>query len=336
MKSPRISFVVIGLDEAATLGRALEALGRQGFERGDYETLYVDSGSLDGSPEIARAAGVDRLLRIPRRGASAARARNEGLGHASAPYVQFVDGDTCLEPGWTLTALDALESDPSLVGVEGNLREARPDASIYNAVCELDWRVAPGHVDFVGGNGFYRREPLVEVEGFDPAMRVGEDPELGARLRERGWKLLHLDVPMGSHDLDMTSLAQYLRRAYTNGVCCALVVRSTGGLLRGYWHRRLWKTLLQATAFVAPLLLALILAPFAPAPALLLALACLAMSLLLITRKALSLLQAGHSHGRSVAFALHTYAGKLPMAVGMVAGLLARPGRNGRRGSAPA
>jgi hypothetical protein len=261
---------------------------------------------------------VDRQLSIPRVGANAARARNLGLENVTAPFVHFVDGDTRLEPGWVRTGLNALESDPTLVGVEGTLREARPAASLYDAVCEFDWPSNPGEVDYVGGNALYRVGPLREAGGFDPEMRVGEEPELGARLRARGWRMRHLDTVMARHHLGIRSLREYLRRNYTSGVACALVVQKTGGLARGYWSGRLWRTLGHAALLTAPIVLAIPLAATALGPGMALACVAPAWLALMVARKAESSKKPGLTWRLAAAFGFHTYVSKLPAAFGIL------------------
>ena len=315
---PFLSFVVIGLNEAAHLAESIESLLQQGFDRAEIEILYVDSESTDGSPEIARSAGADRVLRIPRATANAARARNAGLAEVRAPFVQFVDGDTRIEPGWAVIGVDALKADPELVGVEGSLREKDPNASFYNAVCELDWPSSAGEIDYVGGNGLYRVAPLHEAEGFDPKMRIGEEPELGVRLRAQGWKMRHLAVPMARHDLELFSFKEYLNRSYTGGKACALVVGATGGARNGFWSERMWRTLAQAFVFCAPVALALLLSPFSLRGAI--ALGCLSPTalLLLAAKKSRNAQQLGSRAGISLAYGLHSYISKIPAALGIL------------------
>ncbi len=317
-----LSFVVIGLDEAGDLGASIASISGQGFERDRIEILYVDSGSRDASVEIARAAGVDRLLSIPRASANAARARNAGLEEVRAPYVQFVDGDTKLEPGWARTGLQALEADSALVAVEGDLCEVAPANNLYDAVCELDWPASAGPVDYVGGNSLYRVAPLRAAGGFDPAMRVGEEPELGVRLRGRGGRMQHLGTVMARHHLDIRSLREYLRRNYTSGVACAMVAQKTGGLARGYWSGRLWRTLGLAGLFTAPVALALPLSVWAARPATLLFGLGPALLLTLAARKAIGSRERGVDARFSVAFGFHTYVSKLPAALGILSVLI--------------
>ncbi len=68
-----------------------------------------------------------------------------------------------------------------------------------------------------------RRSVLVEVEGYDPGLSAGEEPELCRRLRARGYRIVHIDAPMTRHDLNMTRFSQYWRRAMRAGYAYAEV-----------------------------------------------------------------------------------------------------------------
>lgn len=327
MTAPVVSFVLIGRNEARHLASAIEALLQQGLARDEIEILYVDSGSTDDSVEAARGAGVDDVLALEAPH-NAARARNRGLARVRAPFVHFVDGDTTLESGWAIEALRMLRADEGLVGVEGRLREAHAQSNIYQAVCELDWPATPGPVDFVGGNSLYRVEPLRAAGGFDERMELGEEPELGVRLRAAGGRLLRLDRPMGRHDLELRSLRDYLRQGFKSGLSCGMVVRATRA---GLWRARRARLLLHASLLTAPLAAGALLLPLAPLAGLLLAgLAPLAL-LLLAGRKALAERRRGRATGLSIAYGLHSYLVKLPAAAGVLAADLHRLPRGGAR-----
>jgi glycosyltransferase involved in cell wall biosynthesis len=173
MTAPALSFVVIGLNEGAHLEASLAALLAQGVPRERCQIVYVDSGSEDASLAIARAAGVDALVEIPRATANAARARNAGLARAEALLVHFVDGDTKLRPGWARDAMSVLAANAKLAGVEGSLKEARPDHSIVHRALQMDWPIEPGEVPFVGGNALYRAAAVRDAGGFDERLRLG-------------------------------------------------------------------------------------------------------------------------------------------------------------------
>jgi len=314
----QVSFVVIGLNEARHLAGSIGSCAQQGWNRDEIEIIYVDSGSTDRSVEIAQEVGADRILHLASADANAARARNLGLAEVRSEFVQFVDGDTSLEPLWVKDAVAALRADPQLAGAEGDLHEANPAANVYHAICALDWPSSPGEVPYVSGNSLYRVAAISQAGGFDPRMNVGEEPELGARLRQGKWRFTHLDRIMAHHDLDMNGFGDWLRRCYKSGLACAMVVRATGGRGRGFWHERLTRTLTQAAILIAPLPIAIVLLPLSPASSLLaLALGCVLIGGLAL-RQARSLSRGGLPMHTRIAFGLHTYLGKIPASAGIL------------------
>ena len=106
--------VVIGRNEGERLMACLASLRGSGCP-----VVYVDSGSRDGSAERARAQCEAVVELDPARPFSAARARNEGFAalRAAQPqsaFVQFLDGDFTLLPGWLAASRQAISRSPSL------------------------------------------------------------------------------------------------------------------------------------------------------------------------------------------------------------------------------
>ena len=102
-----LSFVVIGYNEAGTLKACLDSVRNADLDGLSWELSYVDGGSIDTSMDIAREAGVDRLLGGETR-RRAAENRNLGLEAATGRLVQFLDGDMSLFPDWPLAAAEHL------------------------------------------------------------------------------------------------------------------------------------------------------------------------------------------------------------------------------------
>jgi GT2 family glycosyltransferase len=169
--------------------------------------------------EAARALGV-QVIELQQGLASAARARNAGWRIASAEWVLFLDGDTVLDPEFPLRALEAAERENADV-VWGHRREIRPTANVYHRVLDLDWVYAPGETEFCGGDALMRRRRLEETGGFDESLIAGEEPELCARLRAAGARILHIDAAMTWHDLAITRWSQYWKRATRAGYAYA-------------------------------------------------------------------------------------------------------------------
>ena len=167
MPSPaEVGAVVIGRNEGERLLRCLDAMLPQ-VER----VVYVDSGSTDDSVAEAQKRGVEVValdLQLP---FTAARARNAGLERLRAldpslRFVQFVDGDCELREGWIEAALTAFAADPALVVVCGRRRERYPEASPYNALCDVEWDGHAGYVDSSGGDALMKIDALAAVDGF--------------------------------------------------------------------------------------------------------------------------------------------------------------------------
>lgn len=227
MSAARIGVVVIGRNEGERLRASLGSLA------GRPHIAYVDSGSIDGSQDLARDRGVTLIeLPVPPK-FTAARARNAGM-HAllkQAPaldFIQFVDGDCVVEPGWIDAAAAALEADPGMAGVFGRRREIAPGASLYNRLCDIEWDVPVGPTRATGGDAMFRVAALGEVGGYDPALIAGEEPDMCLRMGQRGWRFARIDAAMTRHDAHILRLGQWWRRANRAGYAAASHVARHG------------------------------------------------------------------------------------------------------------
>jgi GT2 family glycosyltransferase len=231
----QVGLVAIGRNEGQRLRQCLLSIVGKA-----ESVVYVDSGSTDGSRELARSLGVEVVeldLSIP---FTAARARNEGFAHLLSvnpqiEFTQFVDGDCEIAEGWLERARIELENQPQLAVACGLRRERSPDASIYNWLCDLEWDTPIGETKACGGDALMRVAAFQQVGGFNPALMAGEEPELCLRLRQQGWKILRVDADMTWHDAQMTEFGQWWRRNVRNGHAYA-----EGSWLHGQSPERHW------------------------------------------------------------------------------------------------
>lgn len=212
-----IGIVVIGRNEGERLRRALASAVAAGAP-----CLYVDSGSSDGSVQLAASLGVEVLELDPARPFSAARARNEGFERLAArrpapAAVQFLDGDCELAAGWLPRAAAALEAHPELTVLCGHVRERDAAHNLYSRLCALEWEKAPGELTACGGVFLVRAEAFRAAGGFRPEVIAAEDDELCLRLRRRGGRIHMLDAEMAVHDVGMVRFSQWWRRAQRAG-----------------------------------------------------------------------------------------------------------------------
>jgi glycosyltransferase involved in cell wall biosynthesis len=237
MSADRIGVVIIGRNEGARLIACFES-----FDAIGCEVVYVDSGSTDGSPQAAASRGasvVNLDLSAP---FTAARARNAGyaalkIRNPDIQFIQFVDGDCVFARDWFAKARAFLASRPDVAVVCGRRRERHPTASVYNALCDIEWDTPIGETDACGGDALVRADAFGAVGGYRAQLIAGEEPELCLRLRERGWKIWRLDAEMTGHDAAIMHFSQWWARSVRCGHAYAEVV---------WLHRKsrfaIWKT----------------------------------------------------------------------------------------------
>ena len=217
--------VAIARNEGERFRRCLEALRERG---GGATVVYVDSGSTDGSVELARGLGVDVIELDLSTPFTAARARNAGFQRLVAidprvEFVQFLDGDCEIAEGWLDQALKTMQERPGAAVVFGNTRERFPDRSLYNRLADVDWNMASdmsgtdGEAGWCGGNSVFRVTAFREAGGFDPSVPAGEEPEICQRLRSSGWKVFAIDAEMAWHDSAMFHFRQWAKRQFRTG-----------------------------------------------------------------------------------------------------------------------
>ncbi|RDC73750.1 glycosyltransferase [Rhodovulum sp. 12E13] len=258
-----VAAVVIGRNEGARLLACLDSLaGRVA------RVVYVDSGSSDGSVAAAAARGAEVVALDLSRPFTAARARNEGAARLAAEgmprFIQFLDGDCTLAPGWIDAARAALLADPGLALVCGRRRERDPGASLWNRLIDREWDRPPGETKACGGDFLIRSEAFARVGGFDARVIAGEEPEMCVRLRRAGWRIHRLDAEMTVHDAAMTRVSQWWRRARRAGYAYALGASLHGAPPERHYVPQLRRALLWGAAL--PLLavsLALAVSPWA-------------------------------------------------------------------------
>ena len=209
--------VVIGRNEGERLRRCLDSVAGSGCP-----IVYVDSGSTDGSPELARGQGVQVILLATDSPFTAARARNEGwralLASKAPNYSRPVRRRRLRgRPGLARAREREMRADTRCGAVFGRLRERNPESSIYNRLCDLEWDTPVGPAKYFGGNVMIRVAALLESGGFDQALIAGEDPELALRLRQRGWGLKRIAGDMMLHDAAMFRFGQWWLRSVRSG-----------------------------------------------------------------------------------------------------------------------
>lgn len=207
--SESIGVVVIGRNEADRLEWSLQSV----LAASPTDAVYVDSGSADGSVKIAERLGF-RVILLESGLMSAARARQAGWRALETEFVFFLDGDCALQPDFLRKSLRRFD-DPRTACVFGLVHERTPERSLFHRMnerylCPLRYF---GDGGLRGGNHLWRRSALVQAGGFDERLFTLENVELGERVRDAGFSVLHVDDPMVVHDLGSFGYGAWFRRA---------------------------------------------------------------------------------------------------------------------------
>ena len=130
--TPKISIILPVYNVADYLRQCLDSAVNQTLK--DIEIICVNDGSTDNSPQILEeyAKKDARIKVINQQNAGQGAARNNGLQHASAPYVYFADSDDWLDLTMAEKLYDKMsetDADVCLLGVHAY------DESLHKVVC---------------------------------------------------------------------------------------------------------------------------------------------------------------------------------------------------------
>lgn len=185
---PRISFILPVYNVRTYLSRVVQSLQAQTMP--DFEAIFVDDGSWDGSGAFLDAWGArdTRFRVIHQENVGVAQARNVALDMAQGDYLFFLDPDDWIEPQTAQTLLDASEkhqADMVLFGrwhdtvdAQGICISTRPDVTPITGVYQEN--VFREQFDLLATSYFvtnklFRRAFVESYHGRFPARSIGED-----------------------------------------------------------------------------------------------------------------------------------------------------------------
>jgi rhamnosyltransferase len=244
--SPTVSILIPVKDGGDDLARCLAAISRQ-RDAPSAEVVVADSGSADGSAELARGFGAT-VIEIAPEEFDHGRTRNLAARNADGEVLVFLSQDA--EPvgdDWLSALVSRLASDERLAGVYGR-QLARPGAVPPESYF-LDYLYGPRprvqSLDDDGGlsmattmfsnaNSAIRRAAWEQV-GFAEDLIMSEDQDWARRALEAGWRLAYEPAAAVRHSHAYT-IASGFRRFFDSGVSSErayLAGPAAAGALRG-------------------------------------------------------------------------------------------------------
>ena len=224
MSLPAASVIVLGYNGRRYLDACLSSLLDQDLPHDEYEVLYVDNASTDGSADLVAERFPDvRLLRLERNFGFAA-GNNRGVTETRGRYVAVLNQDTVCHRRWLSALMAALEAQPDVKAVHSNIltpwcpgyaakeREAWPsivhvaELNRFGFVTYRQQPFSPEPIEtlFLAGAATMVDREVIERFGylFDPDFfAYCEDTDLALRVRNLGYRSLLVPTSVVYHDL---------------------------------------------------------------------------------------------------------------------------------------
>lgn len=209
------SVIIPTYNRSEILRKCLQALLAQTYSIAECEVIVVDDGSQDDSrgvvEQVRDSANIDlKYLRQENRGASAAR--NVGIRNATRDHLLFLGDDIIAREDLLEQHADWHSKNPQEeVAVLGyvtwspelevdNFMRWLINGGPQNMFHRIENEVEVGELGFMESANLSVKASLLEkVGGFDEGLRLFENLELEARLREVGMRLLYNRDAVGFH-----------------------------------------------------------------------------------------------------------------------------------------
>ncbi len=123
-EAPSVSLIIAAHNEEAVIAQRVRNALSSDFPRERLEVIVASDGSDDKTAELARAAGADLVLELPRQGK--VEAQNAAVAEANGEILAFSDANSVWDPD-AVSVLAAALADPDVGYVCGQLRLSGAD-----------------------------------------------------------------------------------------------------------------------------------------------------------------------------------------------------------------
>jgi cellulose synthase/poly-beta-1,6-N-acetylglucosamine synthase-like glycosyltransferase len=208
---PRVSLIIPAHDEELVIERKLGNARALDYPADRLEVIVASDGSADRTTELARAAGADQVLELPRGGKVAAL--NGAVRGATGEILAFSDANSYWRPDALRHLVDRFADDRvgyacgqvRFEGGEGGNQEGlywRYEMAVRSMETRLGGITA-------GNGGIYavRREAYIEL---DPSR--GQDIGFPFELTKRGWRAVYEPAAVAEERMAPTVEGEFKRK----------------------------------------------------------------------------------------------------------------------------
>ena len=228
-EAPLVSVLIVAFQAGKYLGRCLEALEKQTFDR--FEVILFDNASTDRAVEQLGETSLDLKVISSPSNVGFACANNRAADAAEADYIVTLNPDAFPEPQWLESLVAAADRHPKAAAV-GSIQLLDSDPEVLDGIGDpyhlfsAAWRggkdsarrpIAESEVFGVcAAAALYRKEAFQSVGGFaESFFCYYEDVDLGFRLRLAGWTAIMTPNAVVRHVGSGTTTSKFVQRYAT-------------------------------------------------------------------------------------------------------------------------
>ncbi len=197
---PRVSIIIKAFNEEQHIAAAIES-ALAALDGADGEVILADSASTDATIAIAQKYPIKIVCLNNAADRSCGAGAQLGYQYSRGEFLCLMDGDMQLHADFLAAGICFLEQNPTVAGVGGAVIDRDVGNLEYaKRATRYDPDRQPGPVTRLNGCGLYRRS-AISNDGYvtDRNLHGGEELELAARLRARGWTLARINYLAVDH-----------------------------------------------------------------------------------------------------------------------------------------
>ncbi len=278
---PSLSIVIVTYNSAAVIGDCLTSLPTGWRDNGspidEVETIVVDNGSQDGTPDLIRSRFPWAKLLSGHGNLLFAGGNNYGFRQATAPFILMLNPDTVVQPGALHQLVEFARAHPEagmvaphLINPDGSLqhntfhfptlrqafygffeRLAPLDSPQNGRYLPEDYTQVHPVEHILGAALLFRRDLYEQLPGMDEKFGIYfEETDWCYRARRAGWTLLytpsatitHLGAHSTSQNPEKSSAQFYRSQSYfyrkNYGLARYLLLKALTLFGLSYWLAR--------------------------------------------------------------------------------------------------
>ena len=202
----KVSIVIPNYNGKQYIKECLDSLKYQTYT--DFEIIFVDNGSLDGSRSYMKENYPNTKLILLDKNYGFSSAVNVGIKASEAEYVVLLNNDTAVEKDWLENLVRCIESDSQIFSCSSKMIRYHERHLIDDAgddYCLLGWAYKLGDGQPIegynqnkevfsscAGAAIYRRSIFAQIGYFDEAFfAYMEDVDISYRARIYGYKNIY-------------------------------------------------------------------------------------------------------------------------------------------------